>query len=1143
MATNVTPETAQAITALPFAVDVDPSGGADSTYTTTCGLAYRTPLWYTYTPPAGVTAVGLGFQAANALLDYFPSLSIWTGSLGSLTQHPHWCWSWSELTGEILVQLAVTPGTTYYLQFVNNLVSSPVTLSNLQFRMQAPDRQTVTTGSLFISNDTAGFPAVIVDPTTGNVLDVVGFSAFEQAAMLPNGRMLIARINTSDNTDAYELYTGNRTLITTITSPIVANQYEFGGVATDGTDFYVSAGVFAGGGTNGATLYHISSGGTVGASWTLPAPAGNMNGMAVSGTTVYWTIETSNQTAIRRFDLSSGSALSDLVATEAGGAKRGRDLEVTADGDLLSMHFDGSSTYTVRRYNTSTGALEQTYGIGSTLNGSSPPRFRIDQNDPTAMWVMNFPSLGSSTYQRIRLSDGTVLTSFTIGNRDDRENDQDVMFAPSQSCPLMVIGEQSTETADDPPDEPPTTTTTEDCPCPPPDRPAGGAGSGPFGGGGSGASGTNEGGDGWTPAALCDPGGTVHSYPLASPGESMAGVTDERVWAEVAFVEFDAANTEAADSAYWAINQTMPDLPASYGGRKDGRAIGVSKITRGMSDDNGTYVGSKVTVAVNDKDRAALRARLGDTNRKYVWEREGIIRIASETNRRLNYATPPRELFRGVSHDINLARGFSGSVSFEDRIASQFGQFGPDRSFSSRLMTLGIFPACPRELVGKPQQWILGEVSDEGAVNPLTGLPSAKGLVPIWLIGSNSGEDEYHVAAHDCCNLTVYGSDGLTPPARVLLTEGSDYTVHVRNYTDHDTGLVHRMTVIRCASDSVHSLAHKNGQLNMAANVAGVLGANGLLLTDLFLIYQYIFEHIVLPTQESLTGEYVGTPQWADGRYMVDSDSFATAQAFSQTRIGGRGYQGGFVLGGPHQGAVTLRELLRRMSNSGDCWFTWTAAGQLRCVLLDDATAVDDTDIITEPAGLRAMPTPEFAFDEVENPVLFSYDYDDDKQKFRVAQETVEDTTAHARMGRPRPSQSPIAMRCVRDATTARDVAARRLLRRKYPPAYYPIVEPLVGLDRDPGDILRVTSQEGVGSGCTERPMWIKETSFDPKSRRVTHVCRDLTDIIGPAARWADGELVYETASAADQAAYAFWADEDGLVPDGDEVAAGMEWR
>jgi hypothetical protein len=254
------------------------------------------------------------------------------------------------------------------------------------------------------------------------------------------------------------------------------------------------------------------------------------------------------------------------------------------------------------------------------------------------------------------------------------------------------------------------------------------------------------------------------------------------------------------------------------------------------------------------------------------------------------------------------------------------------------------------------------------------------------------------------------------------------------------------------------------------------------------------------------------------------------------------------VLGGPANGAVTLRELLRRMSNSGDCWFTWTAAGQLKCVLLDDTSDVESTPILREPARLRALPTPRYAFEEVENPVLYGYDWDDDKQRFRVPQARIVNERALTRMGRPKPSPQPIEMRCVRDHMTARDVAARRLLRRQYPPAYVNVVEPIDGLDRNPGDIIRITSIEGPGTGYNESPLFIKETTYDPNTHRNTHLCRDLGPIIeGQWGEWAPDSVVdYESATAEQREEFMFWANDDDLVPVGtspETFVPGQEWR
>lgn len=1112
--TNTDATTATDLGTLPATITQDVHD-AGTTYT----------VWYKFTAPAGSVVIGaFGF---GDLVTYRPTIRPYSGPAASPVQI-------LSIAGQNkAIQFPVTAGSEYFLKLTTNGGNpSPASLS---LNVQAHAELATPAGSILVPDDTEGFPAAIINPTTGEVLKYVyPFPAGEQGDALETGAFLV---NDNSGTDVH-LYDSAFVEQATL-DPFPSNGANMRRIRVSPAlqTFYVGT---AGGAA--ADITTVSSAGVLGATtWTLPASGMTALAPNNDGSLVYVSGQTaSTNTPIKRWQTGSSSFASDLIAAQ-GASTSVSDILVLSDDTIVAVwRHSGTSAVTVRHMATD-GTVLASY---ATTSSSAGTRLAYDSADyQTFVWLWTHSS-GVSTFHKITVATMTAAstvsgTDFETGVYQAAETATPTdRFGFSFSCPFLLLREAAEDDEEvDPPTQTPTATTNTDCPCPPPDGGSSGptgsgpTGTGPIGGGGSGKSGPNEGGSGWTPDALCDGGGTVSSYPVASAGESMVGVREPRVWADVAFVEFAADDTETAASVYWSLHVPMPDLPSAYGGRKDGRALGISRISRGMSDDNGNYSGSKVTVDVDDKDRNALRTRLGGATTKYVWEREGVIRIASETNRRSGYATAPRELYRGVTHDVQIDKRFTGSLSFEDKLCSQFGRFGPDRSFSSRLLTLGMLPACPREIVGKPQQWVFGEVSDEGATDPATGAAASKGLVPIWLVGSDATSDHYHVAAHEIGALTLYGSDGGDPATRVLLSEGSDYTVEVLNLLDSETGLTHRVTHILCPIGSVHSEAHKAGRLNMAANVCGVLGANGLVIKDLFKIYQYIFEHLVLPEQESLTGAYVGAPQWADGRYMVHSDSFEQAQDFSITRIGSAGYQGGFVLGGPGQGAVTLRELLRRMSNSGDCWFTWTAAGQLKVLLLDDAQNVDGVDILTEPAGLRALPTPEFAPDEVENPVLFSYDYDDDKKKFRVAQEKDENAAAIRRMGRPKPSPSPIQMRCIREPETARDIAARRLLRRQYPPAYYPIVEPLDGLDRDPGDVVKVTSQEGVGDGCDERAMWIKETSFNLKTMRVTHLCRDLTDILGTAAFWGpDGLTTYDAEDASDQADYAFWADEDDLV-------------
>lgn len=1039
-------------------------------------------VWYKFTAPAGSVVIGaFGF---GDLVTYRPTIRPHDGPAAAPVQI-------LSIAGQnIPIQFPVTAGTEYFLKFTTN--GGNPTPAVLLIEVEAKSQDTAAAGSIIVPDDTDGFPAAVIDPATGDVLRFIHpFPAGEAGDVLTNGSFLVNETGTDD----VSLYNNQFVLQATVTPIASLLTRSFVRLSPTLQTFYVGTGNSGGAGK----ITTVSSAGVLGGTtWTLPATGMTALAPNNDGSIVYVSGQTASvNTPVKRW-LTGTSAFSvtDLIAGQ-GANTSVQDILVLADDTVVvAWRHSGTSALTVKHLDTA-GATLNTYTTTSNSNGA---RLAYDNADyGTLIWLWTHASGGVSTFHKITVSTMVAASTITAQEFESGSFDGTATATPSDrfghsfSCPFLMSRASVSDTPPPPTRTTPVVTPPGDCPCPSPDGPSGiGApptGTGTIGGGGSGKSGTNEGGDGWTPQ--CDGGGTVGSYATASAGESMVGVREPRIWAEIAF---DVA------SAYWAQDVTIPDPPAEYGGRKSGRVLGISKISRSLSDDNGNYSGAKVTVKLNDKDRAALRTRLGSSTGKYVWEREGIIRIASETNRRTGYATPPRELFRGMTRDVELAADFNASLTFEDRVCSQFGQFGPDRSFSSRLLTLGLYPGCPREIVGKPQQWIFGEVSDAGAINTGTGSLSPKGLVPIWLVGAaDTVEDEYHLAAHAVKSLELYGSDGLTPPSRVLLTEGADYRVDLVEVVDSETGETHRNTNIYVTTGTTPTEDHKNGRLTMAANVCGVEDVgdgSGDLITDLFSIYQFIFEHLILPETEYLTGTYPGSPQWADGRYMVHSDSFAAAQAYSAQRIGGSGYQGGFVLGGPSGGAVTLRDLLKRMSNSGDCWFGWSHGGQLKVTLLDDTASLSTATNYKEPKDLRAWPTPVFERDEVENPVLYAYDWDDDKRKFRVSQESVINQVAIGRMGRPKPSPSPIQMRCIRDATTARDVAQRRLLRRKYPPAYYPVVLPIDGCDVEPGDLITITSQEGVGTGSDERALFVRDWTFDPKTNRTTLYCRDLTDIL-----------------------------------------------
>lgn len=802
---------------------------------------------------------------------------------------------------------------------------------------------------------------------------------------------------------------------------------------------------------------------------------------------------TSADQVIRAFDMAGNAQLPDVATVpSAGGPRPGlRGLRIFTDGSLFVTN--GSNVVQV---NPTTGAVIRTFTATSPTYGPATDLDKIGFSPSYSQFYVTDQLTG--TLYTFDVSTGLQVSADDFG----LPAGQLCGFSVQGTAPVLVVVEDPPKDDPKPPDDPP------DCDCPtdggtpddpPTDKPIP---------------------RGYVP--FCGPStGIVGDYPpIAQP--SMKNNREPRTWMTTEFknIHVVAGVTQLdPNPVSWALDASIPDPPSRYNGRKPASIKSISEIAQMMSDEDGNYAGSSVTVELNDKDRKALRERMNLAPHQYVWDREATIYVTSETARRANATA--RELFRGISNEVGYAPGFNGSMKFEDRLTATFGVWGPSVKFSRRLFPKGMLPGLPQQLSEKPVQIILGEVSDHGSTLASGTVSGAKGMVPLWLMGRRfwNGEwyDEYHLAGHAVKAFALYGTNNAATGAKRVLLDlnalGAAGDVLAPGYPGWPIpqlyldvlnpvaaggdGKYHRVTHIFIRENHFLSESHKRGAVTLAANVCGVedIGdGTGNLITDLYSQYQWLFEHVLLPDEEWTTGNYPGASLWpSDGRSMVDSISFSNAQQLSARHVGGRGYEGGWMVCGPGEGAIGAREIMRRMTVSGNCWFGWSGNGQLRCITFDTATNVSATPILWEPTHIREWPSAQFGFEEVENPVLFQYDYDDDLRTFRSDVNRAEDGLAWIRMGnRPRPSREPVQMRCIRNPVTARDVAQRRLFRRKFPPVYVPVAMPIDGLDHNVGDIVRITSQEGPGPKLDKAPILIHAQKYDPKTKRTNLIGRAL---------------------------------------------------
>lgn len=305
----------------------------------------------------------------------------------------------------------------------------PITLGNL---LVISDRSDSNTGD-----------AAELSPLTGAVISQLTLPFANKGDILPSGIFALAKESiSSSNLDGVAIYSNDAsTLIALVPTPFPAyagtiawaSPIRAWGAAT----FYILARPRTGG--IDPILYAISDAGVVSATtWTLPSNARSAESIAVSldGTKVYYNEGVSNR-ALHVYDLTNSVALPNLVAAAVGVNFSG-DLFVTSTGDVLAL--TKVVAWEVRRYNSS-GALQATYALDTSPYEN--PEMATDP-DPDLFWTRTFETTGNtSLFRQIRISDGTVETTFTV---TDLEGGGDV----PKTCPFFRAREVAADVVDPP---------------------------------------------------------------------------------------------------------------------------------------------------------------------------------------------------------------------------------------------------------------------------------------------------------------------------------------------------------------------------------------------------------------------------------------------------------------------------------------------------------------------------------------------------------------------------------------------------------------------------------------------------------------------------------------------------------------------
>lgn len=421
---NITPATATEVSSLPFSSSQDVRDGNGIVKT----------VYYKYTAKAGEKLLGSWGYGDN-LSPYTVETEIYQNE--ALTQKLIDTGS----THNKPVQSRLETGTTYWVVYKPNAGNPNPAI--LQLRWELGPTISNAVGDYFINDDSAapqiagdwkGLPGIVIDKNNGNVKNSFnGIPAGEGADILANGKSLIA----DAWNDKLKLFDRNFALLTTISATI---GFENSLRANHGQNWFYTA--------NGTAVKAYDDAGALQGSWTIASSCRSL-AANLAGTVLYHSARTSGG-VIRRHNLSTDTAMSDLVAGQAGYFPG--DILVLGDDSIVVLyHNTGTLDVKAIRYD-STGATLNTYNFGTSSfpGGGTFPRLSYDTDLTNNFHVMTHltpTSLGTTRLRKVKVSDGSILndqnsTEYENGiynttvalplNPNDR-------FGNSFSCPFFII--------------------------------------------------------------------------------------------------------------------------------------------------------------------------------------------------------------------------------------------------------------------------------------------------------------------------------------------------------------------------------------------------------------------------------------------------------------------------------------------------------------------------------------------------------------------------------------------------------------------------------------------------------------------------------------------------------------------------------
>lgn len=178
---------------------------------------------------------------------------------------------------------------------------------------------------------------------------------------------------------------------------------------------------------------------------------------------------------------------------------------------------------------------------------------------------------------------------------------------------------------------------------------------------------------------------------------------------------------------------TMSNRAMQGPGWIEGRLTSQGTVDRSASDESGAPVRGRASINFVDADRR-IRTLMADTENKYLQSREVEFFLQSEEQRLV--AATPEVFFTGLIRQTPLADRMAGSFVMDDWLGSRRSPFSNEKKIGgNRKITRDIWPQVAKELIGKMQPIVIGDLSDEGVVDE-TGNPADVGAVVAIPVGA-----------------------------------------------------------------------------------------------------------------------------------------------------------------------------------------------------------------------------------------------------------------------------------------------------------------------------------------------------------------------------------------------------------------------